>query len=87
MSFRDAFEQSTLLTAAVLAAIAWTVFSAARVLGQFDFWNPEPYGMTPEAGIVGVFVMGIGVLLAVALLGALEHDEPTADTWPPETAD
>ena len=84
MSLRDALEQSRFLTLAVLAAIAWTVFSAARVLGQFDFWAPEPYGMTPGAGIVGLVVMAIGVTLAIALLGAFEHDEPTADSWPPE---
>lgn len=86
MSLREAFEQSRFLTVAILAAIAWTVFSAARVLGQFDYWNPEPFGMTPGSGIVGVLVMGIGVVLAVALLGAFEHDEPSPETWPPEDA-
>lgn len=87
MSFRDAFEQSRLLTLVVLAAIGWTLFSAARVLGQFDYWNPEPVGMTPGAGIVGLLVMAAGVVLALALLGAFEHDEPAPETWPPENAD
>ncbi|GAB7013346.1 hypothetical protein [Halolamina salina] len=86
MSLKEAFEQSSFLTLAVLAAIAWTVFSTARVLGQFDYWNPEPFGMTPGAGIVGVLVMGIGIVLAIALLGAIEHDEPAPETWPPEDA-
>ncbi|WP_053947770.1 hypothetical protein [Halolamina sediminis] len=86
MSLKEAFEQSSFLTVAILAAIVWTVFSAARVLGQFDYWNPEPFGMTPGAGIVGVLVMGIGVVLAVALLGAFEHDEPAPQSWPPEDA-
>jgi hypothetical protein len=86
MSLRDAFEQSRFLVVAVLAAIAWTVFSAARMLGQFDYWNPEAYGMTPEAGIVGVVVMAAGVLMAVSLLGAFEHDEPAPEAWPPEDA-
>lgn len=84
MSLRDALEQSRFLTLAVIAAIAWTVFSIVRVLGQFDFWAPEAVGMTPGAGIVGVLVMLVGVTLALALLGAFSHDEPTADTWPPE---
>lgn len=86
MSFNDAFEQSRLLTLVVLAAIGWTVFSAARVLGQFDYWNPEPVGMTPAAGIVGVIVMAIGLVLALTLLSAFAEDEPAPETWPPENA-
>lgn len=84
MSLRDAFEQSQFLTLVLLAVIAWTAFSITRVLGQFDFWAPEAVGMTPGAGVVGVLVMLVGVTLALALLGAFSHDEPTADTWPPE---
>ena len=84
MSLRDALEQSRILTLAIIAAIAWTVFSITRVLGQFDFWAPAAVGTTPGAGIVGVAVMLVGVTLALALLSGFGHDEPTAETWPPD---
>jgi|AntRauTorcE11898_2_1112593.scaffolds.fasta_scaffold06176_5 hypothetical protein len=87
MSFRDALEQSRLLTLAVVAALAWTAFSVTRVLGQFDYWAPEAVGMTPGAGIVGVVVMLVGLTLGLALLSGFGHAEPTADTWPPEGAE
>jgi hypothetical protein len=86
MSSKEAFEQSSFLTVVIMAAIVWTAFSAARVLGQFDYWNPEPFGMTPGAGIAGVLVMGITVVLAIVLLGAFQHDEPSPEAWPPEDA-
>ena len=86
MSLREAFEQSQLLTVAILAGIAWLLFSVGRVLSQFDFWAPEAVGMTPSAGVVGALVMSVTIVLAAALLGAFGHDEPSPDTWPPEDA-
>lgn len=86
MSLREAFEQSQLLTVVVLAAIAWLLFSVGRVLSQFDFWAGESVGMTADAGVVGVLVMGITLVFAAALLGAFGHDEPAPEAWPPEDA-
>ncbi|NHX36441.1 MULTISPECIES: hypothetical protein [Halolamina] len=84
MSLTDAFERSRILTVALLAAIAWLVFTAARVLGQFDFWSPEPVGMTPAAGVVGLLVMAVTILFAALVLSAFESDEPAPEAWPPE---
>ncbi|KPN31029.1 hypothetical protein SY89_01771 [Halolamina pelagica] len=86
MSLTDAFERSRTLTVGLLVAIAWLVFSVARVLGQFDYWAPEPAGMTPEAGVIGVLVMAATILFATLVLGAFESDEPAPEAWPPEDA-
>lgn len=87
MSLRDALAQSQLLTLALVAGMAWLVFTVAQVLGKINYWAPADVGQTSVAGVVGLLVLTALLLLSLALFSGLGHDEPTATTWPPEDAD
>ncbi|MEF8799452.1 MAG: hypothetical protein V5A38_08035 [Halolamina sp.] len=87
MSLREALEQSRLLTLAVLAGMAWIAFTVVQLLGKINYWSPADVGQTAGAGVVGLLVLAAVILLSLVLFSGLGHDEPTADTWPPEDAD
>lgn len=87
MSLRDALEQSRLLTLVLVAGMAWLVFTVTQVVGQINYWVPAEVGQTSGAGVVGLLVLAGVFLLSLVLFSGLGHDEPTADTWPPEDAD
>lgn len=87
MSLRDALEQSRLLTFVLIAGMAWTVFAVGQVLGKINVWNPANVGHTAASGVVGVAVLVALLCLSLTLFSGLGHDEPTAETWPPEDAD
>lgn len=84
MSLREALGQARLLTLLVLAGMGWIVFTAAKVLGDINYWNPADVGHTAATGVVGLVVLAAVFVAALSLFGELGESEPAPDAWPPE---
>lgn len=87
MTMRSALQQTGLVTFAVLAAAAWTLYVATQVGASFDWvtWTASEFvGTTAAGGLVGLLVMGLLLVMLVVLYSELTETEPAPQPWPPE---
>lgn len=86
MGIRNAVGQSGLLTAMVVAIMAWFVVVAFRTFNSMEsIWVPsDNIGYIAASGIMGLGVMLAVLALLFVFFGELGESDPGPEPWAPE---
>lgn len=83
MSIRSALQQSAVVTFGVAVAGLWLLFAWLEVLDTISLANMGAIGTGATAGILGLGVLTVTLVLVFVIFGELGQSNPRPSTWPP----